>query len=120
MSDESQIDEQIYEGRKRGNRTSSASVSGHDPRVSRGIAWLMGLFGIALVAIGGWIGNTLMGLKDSVTTIVAQNAALIQRLDRNDVRDDGQDSRLSKNERDIAVIEGKTLRGIQEGRTRGN
>ena len=88
------IDEQSEEIRGRGLRQSGGgSISSRDPRVSRLIAWGMGIFGFALVGIGSWIATTLMSLRDSVTTIVAQNAAVIYRLDKNDGRDDTQDAR---------------------------
>jgi hypothetical protein len=76
----------------------------------------MGVFGIALVGVGSWIATTLMSLRDSVTTIVSQNAAVIYRLDRNEQRDDGQDARLNQLDRDVSTLEGRNFRGGPSGR----
>lgn len=91
--------------------SSSATQSVSDPRVTKGIGVVVGLMGLAALSIGTWIGATLVGLRESVATIVAQNASLIQRLDKNDVRDDAQDMRINGIDGRVYTLEGRNLRG---------
>lgn len=93
-----------------------------DPRFTKFLGLGMAVLLAAVVGIGGWIGSSLVGIKESLAGINAQNVMFAASLQRNDLRDDAQDSRINKNERDIAVVEGRALRGIQNfGRdTRGN
>lgn len=111
MSEESDIDGQIEESRKRGNRTSSASVSSHDPRVSTGIAWIMGILGTIAVLTGAWVAT-------SINTLNVNVARLVEKLEAKESRDSLQDARISKAEDrvedltgDVRTLEGKNLRG---------
>lgn len=118
----SELDDQSEEvrGGKRGNTTGGGSISVTDSRVTRGINWAMGLLGTAAVLVGAWIGSTLVGLRESVAVIVSQNAALIQRLDKNEIRDDAQEQRINNIDGRVYSLEGRALRGGPgEARTNG-
>lgn len=95
---------------KNGNR-SSASVTGLDPRVSRGISIFLASLGVVAVGVVGWVAISINELNINV-------ARLVTRLDSKEFRDDTQDARLSRTEDRVEdlndavrTLEGRNLRG---------
>jgi ubiquinone biosynthesis protein UbiJ len=107
----SDIDDQSEEVRGKHGRTSSASISSLDPRVSRGLSIFMGCLGVVAVAVGAWVGTSINQLNVSV-------GRLAERIEAKESRDVTQDTRISRAEdrienlnRDVATLEGRNLRG---------
>jgi hypothetical protein len=106
-----ELDDQSEEVRGKHGRTSSASISSLDPRVSRGIAWLMGILGTVAVLMGAWVASSINSLSVNV-------ARLAERIEAKESRDVTQDTRISRAEDriedltgDVRTIEGRNLRG---------
>ncbi len=92
-------------------RSSSAAITGFDPRVSRGLSVFMASLGVVAVGVVGWVAVSINELNVNV-------ARLVTRLDSKEFRDDAQDMRISRAEdrlEDVTgavrTLEGKTLRG---------
>lgn len=110
MSDLDSQNEELRGGHGR-RETGGASIQGYDPRVSRAVSWLLVAVGSALVAVGGWIGTNIYQLNITVARVVDKTDALLNRIDRNDTRDDRQDADINTLARDLSQLEGRTLRG---------
>lgn len=67
---------------------------------------------IAVVGIGAWIANSIGNLNATVTRLVTQNEAIINRLNTNDSLNDRQDTRLLNVEQKVYTLEGKAMRGV--------
>lgn len=93
--------------------TGASIQQNQDPRVTKLIGVGITILAASIIGIGAWIGSTLVGIKESLASITTQNIAFARSIERNDNRDDGQDTRLGKIERDQAMIEGRVMRGIQ-------
>jgi hypothetical protein len=92
-------------------RTSSASISSFDPRVSRGISLFMASLGVVAVGVVGWVAISINELNVNV-------ARLVTRLDSKEFRDNTQDTRISRTEdrvedlnSAVRTLEGRNLRG---------
>lgn len=113
MSDLEDQHEEVRNG-KGSRRISSAVVTSHDSRVSRGIALALGVLGVLAVAAITWVGTSINNLNVNV-------ARVLERMDAKDKRDDAQDNRISRTEDrledltgDVRTLEGKNLRGHPE------
>lgn len=85
--------------------------NGRDPRFTALMGWCWVTIGG--LAVGGilWVASSISELNKSVTTLVVQNQSMLERANRSDIRDDRQDIDIRDNQRSIAVLEGKSLRG---------
>ncbi len=105
---------------KRGTSSGGGSIQRGDPRLSKLIAWLLGALGTVSLALGGVAVGTLVGLRDDVRDLKSTvNFNIQANLDRS-ARTDAQIAELQNQVRELTqqvyVLEGKILRGIQEGR----
>ncbi len=101
---------------KRGASSGGGTISLRDSRMSVLVGIGLAVTPIAVVGIGAWIANSIATLNTTVTRLVTQNEAVIARLNANDGVNDRQDLRLLKVEEKVYSIEGRVLRGIQEGK----
>jgi hypothetical protein len=94
----------------------------YDPRISKAINWILGGIGTGIIAIGVWIASSITDLNNTVTRLVTQNESVFARLDVNERVDIRQDVQLGELTRDVAVIEGRVLRGQHplQGQANGN
>lgn len=83
-----------------------------DPRVTRMVSIGVVVLSGAILTVGTWVGSTLVGIKESLATIVAQNAAFSAGLNRNDIKDDQQEAHINAVDSRVSVLEGRAFRGV--------
>lgn len=106
------IDRQLREQR-RATASGGASISQvRDPRVTRLVSIGMVVASGSILAVGAWIGTTLVSIKENLATIAAQNYAFAEGLRRNDTKDDQQDAHINAVDSRVSVLEGRTFRGV--------
>jgi hypothetical protein len=115
MSDEHDIDAQL-------KREGGASMTVRDTRMSALVGIGLAITPIAVVGIGAWIANSIGNLNQTVTRLIVQQEVILKRLDNNDDHDDRQDvrmnyqdERITQTEKDMVAIGGPNYRGGRRG-----
>lgn len=103
MTDESEIDEQIEDGKPR-RESGGASIYMRDGRVSRALGWFWGIVGTGLVGSVLLAANNLYELNLTVARGVANDALAESRYQ-------DQEGRIRQLERDVNSIQGRIFRG---------
>lgn len=101
---------------KGANSSAGGSIQMRDSRMSVLVGIGLAVTPVAVVGIGAWIANSIANLNTTVTRLVTQNEAVIARLNAADIVNDKQDGRLLNVEQKVYSIEGRVMRGIQEGK----
>ncbi len=114
MSDTEPIDEQLSEGRKRGRQSGGARMYNEDHRVTTFLNWVWASLGTIGILIGIGVYNKISAMND--TLLVAVSKLEIQGAQINDLRTEvaKQRDEMSALRSQVYMLEGKTLRGIQE------
>lgn len=104
--------EELKIDRQRSALAGAASITVRDPRVTRLVSIGMVVASGSILAVGAWIGTTLVSIKENLATIAAQNYSFAEGLRRNDTKDDQQDAHINAVDSRVSVLEGRTFRGV--------
>ena len=116
----SDLDDQQDEVRSgKGRQSGGAYIRMADPRVSKVLSWFWTALGTAFVAGVYWVGSSINTLNSSVVRILAQNEAVLARLDRNDSYDDRQEEHINSMDKRLVVVESVTGVQLRGGPRRG-
>lgn len=90
------------------------SDSAEDKRVSRVFEWGAGAVGSIFVLALGWIGSTLMEVRESTAIIKVQIAPAANRMDRIEEKVENVQTQMSRVETKVATMEARQQRVIGE------
>lgn len=83
-----------------------------DRRFTRVVEWLAGIgAGVLLVALG-WIGSTLMDVRQAIAVLQVQTAPSAIRMDRIEAKIENMQEQASRIETKVATMEARQVRQV--------